>query len=344
MKIHSAFLSRLLACLLALGGARLTADTVETKSGAKIVGKVEKIDAGSVVVSTDYAGTITIKQSEVTSIVTDAPIAVRLNSGTRVDGTVTSGGSGALQVATADGTINTTVPQVAASWAAGGTDPAMDRHWAYEASADLAGKTGNSEQLGTAVDFRASLKTLKDLLQFYAGYNRQMSDGVKSADQLKLGVDYSNNFSGRYSWYARNEGGFDRVKDVELYNVAAVGAGFDIIKQPKQTLTGRAGLSFRYEGYKNPATTDVKSAGLDFGLNNEMEFSNSKLVNRLSWVPTFEDFSVYRLTHESYLQLPIANSAWKLRVGVSNDYNSAPPVGTEKLDTAYFTRLVLNWK
>lgn len=327
-----------------MGVARLAADTVETKSGARIVGKVEKIDGGSVVVSTDYAGTITIKQGEVTSITTDAPVAVRLSSGTRVDGTVSSGPNGAVSVATADGTISTNLGAVAASWAAGAIDPALDRHWAYEASADLAGKTGNSEQLGTAVDFRASLKTLKDLLQFYAGYNRQVAEGVKSADQLKLGVDYSNNFSGRYSWYARNEGGFDRVKDVELFNVAAVGGGFDLIKKPKHTLTGRAGLSFRYEGYKNPATVDVKSAGLDFGFNNEMEFSNSKLVNRLSWVPTFEDFSVYRLTHESYLQLPIANSAWKLRVGVSNDYNSAPPAGLDNLDTSYFTRLVLNWK
>ena len=72
----------------AFSGANLSADVVETKSGARIVGKVSKIDGGSVVVSTDYAGAITIKQSEVTSITTDAPVAVRLASGTRIDGKI----------------------------------------------------------------------------------------------------------------------------------------------------------------------------------------------------------------------------------------------------------------
>ena len=62
----------------------LRADVIETKNGARIVGKVLKIDAGSVVVDTDYAGKIAIKQSEVTAITTDAPISVRLASGTRI--------------------------------------------------------------------------------------------------------------------------------------------------------------------------------------------------------------------------------------------------------------------
>jgi hypothetical protein len=324
--------------------AQLPADTVDVKNGARIIGKITKIDAGSVVVSTDYAGTITIKQSEVASIATDAPIAVRLASGTRFDGKVTAGANGAVQIAGADGTIATSVDKIAASWAAGAVDPLVARHWAYEASVDIAGKTGNREQIGTAGEVRATLRTAQDTLQFYSAYNRQVSDGAKSADQFKAGVDYQNNFSGRYSWYLRDEGGFDRVKDVELYNVAAAGVGFDIVKEPKRILTGRAGLSFRYEGYKSPATADVKSAGLDFGLNSDMEFGNSKLVTRVAYVPTFEDFANYRLTHESYYQIPLAHPNWKLRIGVSNDYNSKPPRGVEKLDTAYFTRLVLNWE
>ena len=46
-----------------------SADIVETKNGARIVGKVTKIDGGKVYVTTDYAGDLTIKQSEVTGIV-----------------------------------------------------------------------------------------------------------------------------------------------------------------------------------------------------------------------------------------------------------------------------------
>jgi hypothetical protein len=42
--------------------------------------------------------------------------------------------------------------------------------------------------------------------------------------------------------------------------------------------------------------------------------------------------------------MPLANPAWKMRMGVSNDYNSKPPGRIERLDTAYFTRLVLTWQ
>ncbi len=139
----------------AILAAPLSADVVETKNGARIVGKVTKIDGGAVTVTTDFAGAVTIKQSEITGITTDGPVAVRLASGTRLEGKISSS-AGALQIAGADGSISTTVDKVAASWAAGGKDPAiaaLERGWAYEAAVDVAGKTGNKEQLGTGFSF-----------------------------------------------------------------------------------------------------------------------------------------------------------------------------------------------
>jgi putative salt-induced outer membrane protein YdiY len=332
------------ACVLAaFGAARLLADSVDVKGGARIVGKVVKIDDGSVVVETTYAGSISIKQAEVVAINTDAPIAVRFANGTRVDGKVTGSGDGRVKVANAEGEFASDVAKVANSWGPGGRDP-LERDWAYETAVDITGKNGNRSQLGTAGSLRATLKGPSDTLQFYLAYDRQVTDSVKSSDQFRAGVDYTSNFAGKNSWYARNEGGFDRIKDIELYDVAGFGMGYDFIKQKKQTFTGRFGLSFRYEGYKNPATTDVKSAGLDFGFSHRLELPTGLLVNRLTLVPAFEDFSNYRANHESFYEMPMANSSWKLRLGLSNDYNSRPGRGVEKMDTTYFTRLVLNWR
>ena len=346
---------RLLSLTLAflLGISLLQADVVETKNGARIVGQVTKIEDGKIFVTTDYAGDLVIKQSEVVGMSTDAPIFVRLASGTTLQGTVASEGE-SIKIAGEDGVLSTRVEKVAALWAAGEEDPqvvalrkkaaALERHWTYEVAVDANGKSGNKSQLGTAFSARATLKTPVDTLQFYTSYDRQDSDGVKSADQLKSGADYQNNFSGRKSWYVRDELGFDRVKDIDLYNVAGAGLGYDFIKEAKRTLTGRACISFRYEGYKNVATDDVKSAGLDFGLNHEWEFGDAKLVNRLAYVPAFEDFGNYTIKHESFYELPLSNPSWKLRLGLSNDFNSQPGLGVEELDTSYFTRLVLNWK
>lgn len=346
MNNYSLIKNSLLAVCIAFTATRVAADVVETKNGARLIGAVTKIEDGTVFLKTDYAGELKIKQGEVTGITTDAPIAVRLASGTILTGKVTTE-AGAVQIAGSDGQLSTKVDKVAASWPAGEEDPqiaATRRHWAYEAALDVTGKTGNKEQVGTAVSARATLKTPQDTLQFYTAYDRQVADGAKSADQFKAGVDYQNNFSGKKSWYVRDEGGFDRVKDIDLYNVAAVGVGYDVIKEAKHLLTTRIGVSYRYEGYGDPTSEDVSSAGLDIGLNHEWEFTNSKLVNRIALVPAFEDLGKFRLTHESFYEMPLVAPFWKLRVGVSNDYNSQPGDGVERLDTMYFTRLVLSWK
>ncbi|MCF7688153.1 MAG: DUF481 domain-containing protein [Cephaloticoccus sp.] len=354
MHLPRSFYAAITVALFAMIGlGQLTADIVETKNGARIVGQVTKIEDGKIFVTTDYAGDLVIKQSEVAGLTTEAPVFVRLVSGTTLQGTVAREGS-SIKIVGEDGVLSTNIEKVAATWSAGAEDPQvialrkqaadMERHWAYEVALDVNGKSGNKSQLGTAVSARATLKTNVDTLQFYTAYDRQESDGTKSADQFKAGSDYTNNFSGQKSWYVRDEIGFDRVKDIELYNVAAAGLGYDFIKTPKRILTGRAGLSFRYEGYKNPVTEDVKSAGLDFGLNHEWEFGDSKLVNRLAFVPAFDDFGNYTIKHESFYELPLANPSWKLRMGLSNDYNSQPGVGVDSLDSSYFTRLVLSFK
>ena len=339
------FVAALGALLVAASVAR--ADIIETKSGARLIGKVTKIDGSTVTLSTDYAGSLSVKQSEVVSVQTDAPLFVRLSGGTVMEGTVAPSEAGKIQIKGGDGTITTSVDKIAATWAPGSPDPAvvaLERKWSYEATADVNGKSGNSEQLGTAFAFRAQQTGPHDKLKLYTAYNRQKTDGAVSADQLKAGIDYSNNFSGRTSWYVRDEGGYDHVKDISSYNTSAAGFGYDFIQKPLHLLTGRAGLSFRYEDYKNPATQDVQDVGLDFGVHHEYTFSNSKLVNNLSYTPSFNDTSDFHFEHESYYEIPLVDLKWKIRIGLSHDYNSKPGAGVDRLDTTYFTRLVLDWE
>lgn len=356
--------------LLALAVGNVSADVVETKDGAKIVGKVTQIDGASIVVDTGFAGTVKVKQSEVTSITTDSASNIRLSTGTVIQGTLASAGAGAIVITGPEGAIQSNVDKVVATWAPGAKDPevvALQRAWSYEAAVDVVGKTGNSEQLGTGFSFRAVLTGPQDMLQFYSAYDRQVTEGEISSDQFKAGVDYQNSFSGRKSWYLRDEAGFDRVKLIEFSNVAAFGLGYDFIKEAKHTFTGRIGMAHRFESYKvdpveynkniappysmSPAVAarvatkeNVNSAGLDVSLMHALELKSFSIVTRLSYVPAFNDFSDYRALHETFIQLPLANPSWKLRMGVVNDYTSLPALGHRRLDTTYYTRFVLSWK
>lgn len=376
MKTHKIIASLL---LLALAVSRVSADVVETKDGARIVGKVTSIDGSAVVIDTAFAGTVKVKQSEVVAITTESASNIRLSSGTVLQGTLTTAtGAGLLTISGPDGSLQTSVDKVVTTWAPGSKDPevvALQRAWAYEAAVDVVGKTGNSEQLGTGLAFRAVLAGPQDKLEFYSVYDRQVTEGEISADQFKAGVDYQNSFSGKKSWYIRDEVGFDRVKLIEFSNVAAAGLGYDFVKKPKHTFTGRVGLAHRFESYKADPTDlgkrvstyalthteaevktaaselarlstkdNVNSAGVDFGLAHALELKTFSIVTRISYVPAFDDFSDYRAIHETFIQLPLANPSWKLRLGVVNDYTGQPAVGRRHHDTTYYSRLALSWK
>jgi hypothetical protein len=61
-------------------------------------------------------------------------------------------------------------------------------------------------------------------------------------------------------------------------------------------------------------------------------------------MPSIEEFSNFRVLHDSFYERPLAASLWKIRVGVGNDYNNEPQPGKKKLDTTYYTKFLLSWK
>jgi putative salt-induced outer membrane protein YdiY len=342
----TAALIRAAVFLAAFCAVRLCADVVETTNGARIVGKVTRIHGGVVTVATDYAGDINVKQELVTSITTDHPVAIRTAEGRRLTGVITRAPGGGLNVSGPAGSIATSVDRIAASWAAGEEDPdvvARRRKWSYEAGVDISGSSGNGTQLGSALTFKSKLTGPDDTFQYYANYLRQETDNQVSADQLKAGVDYADNFTPLSSWYARDEGGFDHVQDIAFYDVAAVGYGYSFIKEKDQTLTGRAGVSYRYDEYSAPGSASLSSAGADFELEYGKKFRKAELHDKIAFVPAFQDPGNFIVTHEFSYDIPITKSLWKLSLGMTNDYDSRPVADLSRLETIYFTRLVLTW-
>jgi hypothetical protein len=132
--------------------------------------------------------------------------------------------------------------------------------------------------------------------------------------------------------------------DIRFYDTAAAGAGYNILNSKTDLLTGRVGLAYRYEGYDSPKTPTVSSAAADFEIANDLKLKDSELVTHLTAVPAFSDLSNIIVTQDTYYQIPMVNPAWKLRMGVSNDYNSKPTIGFKRLDTTYYTRLILDWQ
>lgn len=337
-----------LALLALAPAAPAWADVVETTDGSMIHGELLASDEGTIKIKTEFAGTIEIKQAQVKSLTTDAAIMVALASGETMRGRIEQSDAG-LRVTGPAGTMQAQPATIAALWREGDKSPAerraeaLQRRWTYQLALDLNGKRGNSERSFYGFSGRAEMKTDDDRLFFYGSYARAEDSGVTSQDEGRGGIDYTNHFTPKLSWYVRSESGFDGTKDLDLRSQSGAGLGFSLLNEPKHTLEARVGLSYRFEDYG--AAQDFDSAGLDLGILHSAELRFARLNNSLTITPSFDDFANYAITHESTLEMPLAGSVdWKLRVGVKNDYNSKPPAGLEKHDWSYLSQLVFTWQ
>jgi putative salt-induced outer membrane protein YdiY len=169
-------------------------------------------------------------------------------------------------------------------------------------------------------------------------------DGLESDNQTVGGIDFESYFREKHSWYARAEAENDQIAALDLRVTAAAGYGYFFLKKANHTLRGRTGLMFRHESLKGESSKGT--AGLDLGISHLYRFDNAwRLTNDVTYTPSLEDYRDYRICHESAFEIPIvASEIWKLRLGVSNDYNSRPAENKDYLDTTYFTRLVFSWQ
>ena len=337
-------LAVLSVCALATS---LRADTVELDNGSKITGTIVSITAENVQIETDFAGTLTLERARVTSFSSSSPVFVSLQSGSKLYGTVQATAE-TTTVETQDGTMNVKPDSLLAVWPMDGKDPLAPappavRKWSYAGSFDLVGKTGNTERISLGGGIKATLAGPEDKLVFYGRGARAKDSGVKTVEEIIGGMDFERLFpGGKHSWYTRVELENDTIEQIDLRTMAGLGYGYYFLNQPEHVLRGRVGLIYRHEDYKYQESKS--SPGLDFGLHHDIKLRDwGRLVTDATYTPSFEEFQDYRFYHESALELPLGATAWKLRLGVANEYNSKAPEDVEKLDTTYFTRLVLNW-
>ncbi|MEN8726299.1 MAG: DUF481 domain-containing protein [Lentimonas sp.] len=345
----------LLTLSLAIGIASsiAQADTVITTDGARLTGSITLIDAGVIHLETSYAGRLEINQEQVASFDTEAPVFIRLASGTTMTGPVQSTGNGMLKIQSDDGVLETDMARVTASWTTSNEDPALialrekeeaqRRKWKFRGGLDLLGKDGNTEEFSLGVKLEAKLKSPSDELAYYGEYEQREKNGTKTEDRIEGGVSYEFFFSEHYGWYMRTELEKDAIDQIDLRSSSGAGISFRLINKAHQALVARTGLGYRYTAYENNMENE-SSATLDLGLAHTYKYKDLfSMENDLTFVPSIDDFSVYRAVHDSGIIIPIGTGEnWSIRTGIKNEYNSHP-AAAEKLDTTYYSRMIYSW-
>jgi len=340
---------KILLVVAAVG--RLAADQVDLIDGSIVKGQVTSVEAGTVRITTTFAGSLTIPLDQVKALSTDEAVNVSMTGRPVQLGRVAAAEAGPEEHG--GGARIVAVPtEVVALWRQGAESPGEKiareqaelarRKWSYEATLAVTGRTGTSEKLNATFGGKATLASDRDRLVFAVIAERAEDKGVQTSNREFAGVDYSRFYRSDRGWYARSSMEYDKIKALDVRSASAAGISRKVVRTEVDELELRFGASYTYEEYADG--TEFESPGLDFTLINSFKYRTSKLNTILAYIPTFRDSTAYRVRHESNYEIPITAALWKLRIGMTNEYQNQPPAGVARFDTTYFTSLLLNWK
>jgi putative salt-induced outer membrane protein YdiY len=189
-----------------------------------------------------------------------------------------------------------------------------------------------------------ALLSKKDELRFYATRQTSETDNDETANETIGGASYAAYFNDPWGWYVRGELEKDKFEDIDLRTTVAGGLAWRPINTTDRTLRAWLGLGYRHESFSNNLPND-SSGTLDSGVAHHWQWKPwLTLDNMLSYAPALDHFGNYLLQHDTSLTMPVGASRWTLGLGVHNDYNSQPAPDRDKLDTTYYTRLMMRFE
>jgi putative salt-induced outer membrane protein YdiY len=326
----------------------LFADQVTLKNGDRLTGTIEKSDAKTLVIKTEFAGEVTVQWPAIQEINSTQPLHVGLADGKTVVGPVKTS-DGNLEVSTAAaGTVTTPTSAVLvirndAEEAAHEKTlhPSLTEGWAGGANVGFALTRGNSQTKNLALAFTADRKSLTDHLGLYLNSVYATNDApgaipATTANAIQSGIRFDRNITGRLFGYVSGDFQTDALQSLDLRSVLGGGLGFHVIKNDRTTLDLLGGLNYTRENY---SAFHRNFAALTIGEELAQKLGASTLLTqKLYFFPDLSDTGQYRGVFN--LGTVTKMSKWLGWQNAFGDiYVTNPPAGKKQNDIILTTGL-----
>jgi len=360
--------SMLLILMAGVMSPALFADTISLKNGDRLTGTIEKSDAKTLILKTEFAGEITVQWSAIDTINSTQPLHVGLSGGQMVDGPVTTK-DGEIQVATSSAGVVTaskdSVQVIRSDAEQAAYDAGIERlrhphladYWSGTLDTGLSVTRGNSSTLSYTFAGRAVRATDRDKVTAYAtavyGKTDVPPPSQVTAHQVAGGVRGDININPRWFAFAATDFNSNALQHLDLQNVVVGGAGAHIIKTKNTQFDIFAGAGYNQEYFGSylvanptppPATSAVAAVTQKNAELNAGETFDAKMGRRSTFSQTFNYFpnltgpSGYRFTFSSVLSTAISKwLGWQF--SVTDNFLSNPPAAIKGNDLLISTGL-----
>ena len=315
------------------------ADQVILKNGDRLTGTVISMEKGKLVLKTSYAGKLNIKWAEVSSIKTDKPIQVELDSGKLLQGmAAVSQAPASLKLVKKGRPAEVELAKVSA------INPkdkeGLTVTGEVNVGADM--KRGNTHKDSYDVDGRVSMSWGIHRL-IVGGKAHYLEDKGVSTEDNQLGyVEYNRFFKPEWYGLANLRLSRDKFKDLDLRAAAGLGLGHQFWRSKLTNLSFELGPNYLYEKGEIRGNREWTAARWQLVYDRWFFDYFTQFFHRHEVFLRADDFNQYFLTSSTGLKFPLGNGfavTWQY----DYDFDNSPQPGKEKYDTRMLLLLGYNW-
>lgn len=221
--------------------------------------------------------------------------------------------------------------------------PPAPTGWSLEGGLNLTGKSGNSKSFDIEFHLSGELDRNFDRLNAYGRYSYGTNNEVRSSDEIVVGGRYTNFLFDPLGVFLRQELERDQFENIAVRSTTALGLSYRWINREALSIEFRAGFSYRYEDYEDDG--EDGSPGMDFGADVNWQISDwIRFKGSYTLLPALNDEGDFIFEQDSGVDLPLSRSdRWKMRFGISSQYNNQPGGNRQRSDYRYYARVIASW-
>jgi putative salt-induced outer membrane protein YdiY len=317
-------------------------DVIILKNGSKILGTVTSARDGSIVVSTDFAGDISIDSSEVESVRTFGSLVVQMADGRIIEDQPIEFDDSGMEITTDSGeqTVYST------------TDIALinPEPWelgdGYKAWGDVSFawgmERGNSDT--DELDYRmdAYWRSLRDRYTVMLNGDVDKANGAKNTDNWRIIGKYDRFLEGPHYWGILTTFEQDEFADLDLRAYIGPYYGRQFFDKPAFSLSTEVGLSYVSENFITAEDQKYPGANWNIQINSNKLGGGSNMYLDHVGIWNLKDTSDLILNTRMGVTVPLIYG-FQGGVEIKLEYDSGAVEGVKELDQTYKIRFGYAW-
>jgi putative salt-induced outer membrane protein YdiY len=338
-------------CFLLLFAASLRADQVTLSNGDRLTGTIVRSDEKSLVLKSEFAGTVTITWDAITGISAPGPLYIGLRDRQTIVGSV-EGDAGQFTVSTqAAGVVNTAKDAIRfirnqEEYSAAEAEierlrnPRLVDLWTGNLDLGFAASQGNASTQSLTLASTANRETARDKISVYytsifsaTSVGTATGERTTTANSKRGGVAYNLNLTKKWFVFGSTDLESDQFQRLDLRFVPAGGVGYHAIANTRTKLDFSSGASGNREFFSTGLNRT--SAEMLLGQSLTHNFNDrTSLQQKLVFFPNLSNTGNYRINFDITGVTALRRwFAWQFTI--SDRYLSNPVPGRKTNDILY---------